>query len=252
MSVKYIILALEAFMLFTFCVPFPVICSGNLVGILVSLVLMIITIKWDKFTHFISHCLKFTAGKIILAIVSIIILAGIVYVSVLSVLMYKAMNNEPEKPEVIVVLGCKVRSETPTRMLRRRLDTAYEQLKKYPDCICIVSGGQGSNEVVSEAYAMNKYLVEKGISQDRIIMEDKSTSTYENLKFSFEKLDDMGHSRDVTIVTDGFHQYRASLIAKSLEGGKITAYSADTEARYLPTYWVREWLGLTQYFLLNR
>ena len=251
MNTRYIILALEAFMLFTFCVPLPVVCSGNLLGIIFSLMLMTITAKWTEFSAFIVKLWGKTSGKITIISVSILLIACIVYACVLSVFMYKAMNNKPENPKVIVVLGCKVRGETPTRMLRRRLDTAIDALNKYPHCICIVSGGQGSNEVVSESYAMKKYLVEKGISKDRIIMEDKSTSTFENIKFSYEILDRMGYSRDITIVTDGFHQYRASLIAKKLGGENITAFSADTEARYLPTYWVREWLGLTQYFLFS-
>ena len=251
MNTRYIILALEAFMLFTFCVPLPVVCSGNLLGIIFSLMLMTITAKWTEFSAFIVKLWGKTSGKITIISVSILLIACIVYACVLSVFMYKAMNNKPENPKVIVVLGCKVRGETPTRMLRRRLDTAIDALNKYPHCICIVSGGQGSNEVVAESYAMKKYLVEKGISKDRIIMEDKSTSTFENIKFSYEILDRMGYSRDITIVTDGFHQYRASLIAKKIGGGNITAFSADTEARYLPTYWVREWLGLTKFFLFD-
>lgn len=84
-----------------------------------------------------------------------------------------------------------------------------------PDTLCIVSGGKGDDEKISEALAMKNYLLEKGMDSDRIIMEDKSTSTYENIQNSLKILDELGMSHDMTIVTDGFHQYRASLIAKA-------------------------------------
>lgn len=252
MSVRYIIMALEVLILFLFFVPLPVICLGNLLGIIVCMTALVITAKWENFCELVSKLWGTAFGKFFVIFMGIFILAGIIYAVILSVLMYKAQENEPAHPQTIVVLGCKVRGEKPTRMLRRRLDTAYEALEKYPNTLCIVSGGQGDNEVVSEAYAMKKYLVEKGIDEDRIIMEDKSTSTYENLKFTYDILEKMGSSKNVTIVTDGFHQYRASLIAKSLDYSDITAFSAHTEARYLPTYWVREWLGLSHYFILNR
>ena len=66
------------------------------------------------------------------------------------------------------------------------------------------------------------------------------------------RLDELGKPHDITIVTDGFHQLRASLIAKKQGVENVTAYSAYTEPRFVASYWVREWLGLTQYFLLNR
>ena len=179
------------------------------------------------------------------------ILAGIIYVGILSILMYKAQENRPEKANVIVVLGCQVKGERPSRMLRRRLDAAIKAMNDNPDTLCIVSGGKGDDEKISEALAMKNYLLEKGIDSDRIIMEDKSTSTYENIQNSLKILDELGMSHDMTIVTDGFHQYRASLIAKAQGVENVTAYSAYTEPRYLFTYWVREWLGLTHFFMLG-
>ena len=115
----------------------------------------------------------------------------------------------------------------------------------------VVTAGKGDDEKISEALAMKNYLLEKGMDSDRVIMEDKSTSTYENIQNSLKILDELGMSHDMTIVTDGFHQYRASLIAKAQGVENVTAYSAYTEPRYLFTYWVREWLGLTHFFMLG-
>lgn len=251
MTIKAILLALETFLLILFLTPLPIICSGNIAGIIFCFALLVITANFNIFSSLLSKMWTHIAGKITLIFLSLIILAGIIYAAVLSVLMYKAMENEPDDPDVIVVLGCKVNGNKPSRMLRHRLDTAVESLTEYPDAICIVSGGQGSNESVSEASAMKNYMVEKGIDESRIIMEDKSTSTYENIKFTMKILDDLDKPYDMTLVTDGFHQYRASLIAKDLGVGKITAFSAHTEARYVVTYWVREWLGITHFYVFG-
>lgn len=251
MAIKYILAAIEIFFLFTFIAAYPVLNAGNAAGIAVCFMLLVITVFFSKFKTIIGSISKHTAGKIILIAFSALIVAGMAYAVFLSVKMYKALTNEPEKPKVIVVLGCKVKGTKPTRMLRRRLDTACKALQEHEDVMCVVSGGQGPGEKISEAQAMRDYLVEQGIDESRIIMEDKSTSTYENLKFTFEKTDAIGLGRDITIVTDGYHQYRASLIAKSVGAGEVTAYSASTEARFIPTYWVREWLGLTHFFILG-
>ena len=136
-------------------------------------------------------------------------------------------------------------------MLRIRLDAAKELLDEYPDVKCVVSGGKGDDENISEAQCMKNYLVENGISSDRIIMEDKSTTTFENMKFTFEKLDELGISRDITIVTDGYHMYRASLIAKEQGAGEVTSCSASTEFRHVASHWVREWIALTKFFILG-
>lgn len=251
MNIRYILLVLETLLLCLFLVPLPIICSGNLAGIIVSLLLLLITANWKDFCCIVGRIWSHGACKAALIAAGVVVAAALVYVTVLSVLMYRAQENRPDKPDVIVVLGCKVNGEKPSRMLRRRLEAAYEALNDNPDALCIVSGGQGSNEKISEAQAMKTYLVDKGIDPERIIMEDKSTSTYENIEYSLKILDEMEMSHDMTLVTDGFHQYRASLIAKSQGVENVTAYSAYTEPRYLFTYWVREWLGLTHFFVFG-
>lgn len=251
MSVKYILMALEVLLLFLFLVPLPIICSGNLAGIIASLILLVVTANWQSFKNLVVVLWSHGAGKAIIIFAGAFIVLGIIYVSILSVLMIRQQENKPDEPNVIVVLGCKVNGTKPSRMLRRRLDTAYEAMEKNPETLCIVSGGQGDNEKVSEASAMKQYLLDKGADEIRIIVEDKSTSTYENIKYSLEILDEKGMSHDMTIITDGFHQYRASLIAKAQGVEDVTSYSAKTEPRFLFTYWVREWLGLTHFFVFG-
>lgn len=99
MSVKIILLALETLLLFLFLVPLPVICSGNLLGIIVSVMLMLITANWTKFCGIISKIWGHGAGKFGLIFVSTLILAGIIYVGILSILMYKAAENRSRKSQ---------------------------------------------------------------------------------------------------------------------------------------------------------
>ena len=98
---------------------------------------------------------------------------------------------------------------------------------------------------------MKNYLVENGIEPDRIIMEDKSVNTYENLENSCRILEEMGIGKNIAIVTDGFHQYRAGFIAKKL-GYEPSAINAVTDFYNLtltPTYYVREWMAVTNEYL---
>jgi uncharacterized SAM-binding protein YcdF (DUF218 family) len=86
----------------------------------------------------------------------------------------------------LIVLGAGVNGTVPSLSLRERLDAAYDYLQEHPNTICVVSGGQGSGEDISEAECMYRYLVEKGIESKRIYKEDRSTSTEENMKFSLD------------------------------------------------------------------
>lgn len=251
MRVRNIIAALEVLLLCLFLVPFPVVNVGNAAGIAVAAVLLVITLRWKPFVGALSKAWSCAVGKVLVIAVGAVTVALTAAAGVLSVNMYRAMKNTPDKPDILIVLGCKVKGERPTRMLRRRLDAAYDYMIKNPQVKCIVSGGQGSDEIISEAEAMERYLIEKGISPDRIIKEDRSASTDENLKNSFEITDKLGMPRNITIVTDGFHQYRAKLIAEKYGAQQVHAVSAQTEPRYLPTYWVREWFGLAHLWIFG-
>lgn len=244
--IRILLLAAEVVLAGAFLAAFPYFNSGNIAALVFLALIFLATLKWDKLAPFIA------AHKIFTTAAAAVICAGMIFAAVLSAKMYRQLTNEPEEPKLLVVLGCKVRGETPSKMLRLRCDRAASEMAEHPDLVCVVSGGKGHGENISEAEAMKRYIVGKGIDPDRIIKEDRSTSTAENIKFSFELTDALGLGRDITIVTDGYHQYRASLIAKKNGADKVTAYSADTERRFVPSYWVREWLGIVHFYLLGR
>ena len=133
--------------------------------------------------------------------------------------------------------------EHASRSLRERLDAALIYLEENPDSQCIVSGGMGEGEKISEAECMYRYLIKKGIHSSRIIKEDKSTSTRENLRFSKKIIEERGLSKNIAIATSDYHQYRASKIAKTL-GFSVGAVPGHTAWWLFPTFYVRELYGI--------
>ena len=116
------------------------------------------------------------------------------------------MNAEPEpKLEYVIVLGAGLNGSTPSNTLKKRIEEGYIYMSENPDTILIASGGQGFKESISEAECIKRELVKMGISEDRIILEDRSTSTIENLKYSLMILGDP--DAEVGIITNSFHEF---------------------------------------------
>lgn len=151
--------------------------------------------------------------------------------------------------DYIIVLGAQVRENGPSVVLQYRLDAAIDYLNKNPDTVCIVSGGQGANEPFSEAKSMAEYLLDKGIEENRILIEDKSTNTVENIKNSKGLLEEPYNG--VGIVTNNFHMFRAVQIAKKqgLEG--VCGIAADSNVLYLPNNILRECMGILKDWLMK-
>ena len=176
---------------------------------------------------------------------------GIVLVLFLIVegLVVEAMTGVPEKDlEYVIVLGAGLYGDQPTNPLRVRIEKAAEYLKENPDTILIASGGQGPDEQISEAECIKRYLVNSyGISEERILLEDRSTSTEENLRYSLKIIGNADAS--VGIITNGFHEYRAGLIAEN--EGFTNAYSVPATT-LLPVgihYLVREFFGVLHFMI---
>lgn len=163
--------------------------------------------------------------------------------AVMSCLMISAALRKPAQDATAVVLGCRVYGEKPSLMLVKRLEAAEQYLVEHPQARCIVSGGKGPGEDISEAECMYRYLTSKGISADRIYKEEKSQSTRENLAFSAEILKQQGLPLTVAVVTDGFHEYRGCREAAHA-GLTYGAAPAKTPWWLLATFTVREYYGI--------
>ena len=158
-------------------------------------------------------------------------------------LMINAANKTPPSDATVIVLGCGVKGEEPSQMLRLRIDAAEEFLKANPDSKAILSGGQGSGEDISEALCMHRELVKRGIAEDRLYMEDQSTNTRENIAFSKEIIDKEGLNTTVAVVSNNFHLYRASLSVKNADL-EFFSVSAFTPYPLFGTYVMREFMGI--------
>ena len=147
-----------------------------------------------------------------------------------------------EDLDYLIVLGAQMRDYGPSRVLQYRLDTACEYLVEHEDTLCIVSGGKGPNETITEALGMRDYLVKKGISEDRIILEDQSQDTSENIRNSALLLNK--EEDRVGIVTNNFHLFRGVSIAKKQGFRHVYGLAAGSTKAYLPNNMLREFLGV--------
>lgn len=219
------------------------ITAGTYIGSAVFGTVIAISAFFEPFSRLVGKIWDAFFGKIALLVLGGIILVLVGFCLFFTVRMVQRTEVRTERTEAVIVLGCQVRGDTPSVMLSRRLNAALEVLEENPKAVCIVSGGQGNGENISEAEAMQRYLIGKGIAEERIIKEDKSVSTYENIRFSAEILEELGINSNIVIVTNEFHQYRAYNFAKSL-GLETGSHSAHTKFANLANYWVREWAAL--------
>lgn len=151
--------------------------------------------------------------------------------------------------DYVIVLGAQWKTSGPSYMLKKRLDAAVEYLEANPDTIVIVSGGQGANELISEAAGMAGYLEEAGIEPERIIQEDASTSTDENLEFSSVYLNK--ETDDVVLVTNNYHVFRALKLAEKKGYANVEGLAADSHMGMLPNNVLREFFAVIKDFLVG-
>ena len=163
----------------------------------------------------------------------------------------------PDNLDYLIVLGPQVYKNGPSPVLKFRLDKAYEYLSANPETRCIVTGGQGSNEPFTEASCMADYLVKRGIDSGRIILEDKSTTTAQNLTNSMKLIsaDTINHAMDsnttntVGILTNDFHMFRAMQIARAQKIPNAYGISCGSTKVYLPNNMFREYFAEIKFLL---
>lgn len=159
-----------------------------------------------------------------------------------------ANGNAEAEADYLIVLGCQVRGTVPSRMLRQRLDAALDYLNAHPDATAIVSGGMGPGEDITEAQCMYDYLTAAGIDPSRILLEDRATSTMENLRFSLELMEP---NSTAAIVSNEFHLYRAGQMAQIL-GLDASLVPASTEYPILlASYFLREIFAVWKFHLFG-
>lgn len=146
-----------------------------------------------------------------------------------------------------VILGAQIKPQGPSDVLKRRLDRAVVYLTENPETQAIVSGCQGGNEPTSEARGMYDYLVGAGIAPERILLEEDSRNTWENLEFSGKMLN--RQEDRVVLVTNNFHMYRALQLAGGAGYRQVQGLSASSYPLMLPNNMLREFMGVVKDFL---
>ena len=165
-----------------------------------------------------------------------------------------SVMTQDETPEFVVVLGAQVQGGGPSLTLKKRLDKTLEFMQEHPDRTVIVSGGQGEDEPITEAQCMHDELVKLGISEDRIWMEDKSTSTDENLRFSLQLIEEKTGERPkkLAFLSSEYHLFRTSLMAKKL-GIEFEGVPAKTSnVTQLINHAMREVAGVWHFYIFGR
>jgi uncharacterized SAM-binding protein YcdF (DUF218 family) len=192
--------------------------------------------------------------KAVVRTVTSILCIGLAAAAITGGIIVHGSFGQPDTDcDYVIVLGAGVNGNVPSLSLRNRIDGAYNYLAANPDAICIVSGGQGTGENISEAECMFRELTKMGIGAERIWQEDQSTTTRENLKFSLDLIQQRTGIRptEIGLVSSEYHLYRAGLFAQ--EQG-VTAYGIPAETSWVSlriNYYLREIVAVWYYTLLG-
>lgn len=151
-------------------------------------------------------------------------------------------QEKEAEPGYIIVLGATVKGTEPSATLRHRLDKAALYWADHPAAILIVCGGLGDEAEITEADAMYDYLVDLGVAPGRIVKENRSTNTRENLENSMQML--QYTDAPAAVITSNFHLFRAGKIAEDITDRDIYQIPVKTDLLLLPHYMVREGFAL--------
>ncbi len=192
---------------------------------------------------------KFRAAFYIISVCLVLTVACCV-----SLECYGKKDNVTKREDAVIILGAALHGSEPSRALLGRLEAALKYLKENESCVVCVSGGRGPGEDITEAAAMKKWLVEKGVDERRIIIEDKSESTFENFSFSKEKIRASLGKDDfkAVFVTNDFHVFRAERLAKLAGISEAAHIHSNTDAIILPQCCIRECAAVLQLLIFKK
>lgn len=192
-------------------------------------------------------------AKVLLVMVSVFLGVGVVAAAVTGALIIRAWSKPLEACDYVVVLGAGVNGTVPSLSLRDRLDAAYDYLVTYPDAVCVVSGGQGPGEDMTEALCMYNDLTSRGIAPERVWMEDRAVNTRENLRFSLDLIEEKTGARpmEIGLVSSEYHLYRAGLFARD---ENVVSYGIPARTSWVSlriNYFLREIAAVWYYMILG-
>lgn len=219
-------------------------------GAIMTLLLGILFLGWGIFSNKMKKAFSDKVYKIIRVSVYVVFCAELIFISFLGI--YGQIDNVRYDEDAVVVLGAGVHGDKVTVTLQMRLDKAIEYHRKNPEALIVVTGGKGFQETVTEAYAMEKYLIENGVDSSVIVKEEKATSTNENMRFSKEILDTYFEGDYcIAVVTNDFHIYRGVHIAKIEGFDNVSHIHAETQWYNIMPCYLRETLAVLKMWMLG-
>lgn len=248
---SYIMISVGVLFLLWFAAPYftkRILNAGNGVGLSLSGLLLLCGLTYEKLPALSGNMQKTSYGRTLLSFAFLLGIVLLTYVMVNTICIVAAIIKKASPPCTLIVLGCKVYGTKASLMLEERLQAALRFMKKHPEVPCVVSGGKGDDEDISEAECMYQYLVDAGIPDERIYLEGKSKNTGENITFSMELIRREGLCPQLALVSNEFHIYRATKIARHL-GFSARGVPARTAWWLFPTYFVRELLCIANEWL---
>lgn len=180
---------------------------------------------------------------------SVLLLVSFVIVESFVLSGFRTDDRAVTNADYVVILGTGLKGSQLSLTLKQRLDASLPYVNQHPKIPIIVSGGQGPGEDITEAAAMKKYLISRGIAEGRIKLENKSTSTKENLIFSKTLMQvSKSSGPKIMIVTSDYHMFRAKYIARTL-GYEAYGISGESPLHLKPINMIREYLAVIKALL---
>lgn len=194
------------------------------------------------------------AAKVLRRIFTVVLCIGLLVAGVTECFILEASFGDPELScDYMVILGAKVRADGPSVALQNRIDAAYAYMAAHPDVIAVASGGQGPDEHMTEAQCIKDELVAMGIAPERILLEENSTSTWENLNFSLELIEESFGARPTSlgILSSEYHMFRATLLGEKCGIQPVGIPARTSRFSQLVNHFMREIAGVWHYILLG-
>ncbi len=239
------VLAVLAFFL-KFCVPgysFSALVCLCLIGLILFYTLMpMVGLRFPQF------------AKIATRAFTVLLVIGLLVVGITELIVIRYSFGSPkEQVDYLVVLGAKVNHNGPSVSLWDRICAAYEYMEEHPDVIAVVSGGQGTDEPIMEAECMFRELVELGIDPRRIWIEDEATSTWENLNFSLNLIEEKTGVRPerLGVLSSEYHLFRASLFTRKCGVEFVGVPAPTSRLSQKINHFMREVAGIWHYLILG-
>ena len=200
---------------------------------------------------------RWMKSKWVKAFIALILVGVLVFGALLGAVLHGSYDHVEGEPNIMVILGCQVKPWGPSVLLQDRINKAADYLQSHPNVMVVASGGQGADEPMTEARAIYDALVERGISGERILLEEQSINTIQNLRYSIALLEQAGHDvdQDIVVVSNGFHLTRVRMLWIRIHGNDdnlstLAAPSSHVPSRY--KMYIREPIALVKSFILDR